>query len=183
MNMKLTILALGVVLLLAGVTPLMAADKMTTDKTTGNLSDQDREFIEKAAMGGLMEVQLGNVVAQRATNNDVKQFGQKMVSEHSKANSQLKQIAAQKGIQLPQQLDDKHKEKINELNKNTGPEFDREYMSHMVDDHEEDIDTFKEQAEDGQDPALKQFASQTVPKLEQHLAMAKQIEEKLKSRE
>lgn len=168
---------IAMVMVLVGAWPLMADDKMS-----GTLDEQDRDFVKEAAMGGLMEVQLGKIVAERATNSEVKQFGQKMVDEHTKANAKLQQIAAQKGIQLPQQLDEDHMEKINELQKNTGPEFDREYISHMVDDHQEDIDTFKEQAEDGKDPALKQFASQSVPKLEQHLAMAKQIEEKLESR-
>lgn len=172
---KLSLLSLAVAMLMALAGPVMA------DDSAAGVSDQDREFVKEAALGSMQEVQLGKIVADRATNSDVKQFGEKMVEEHSKASAKLKEIASQKGLSLPQQLDEDRKEAINDLTKHTGPEFDREYISLMVDDHEEDIDTFKEQAEDGKDPALKQFASQTVPKLEQHLSMAKQIEEKLES--
>jgi putative membrane protein len=143
------------------------------------LAEQDQEFVKKAAKGGLMEVQLGTIAAQRASSSEVKQFGQMMVDEHSKANQQLMEIAAEKNIQLPRQLDSDQQETIQDFSKKSGSEFDSDYMSHMVDDHQEDIDVFKEQAEEGRDPALKQFASTTVPKLEKHLQKAKQIEQKV----
>ncbi|KJS30990.1 MAG: hypothetical protein VR64_12945 [Desulfatitalea sp. BRH_c12] len=184
-------------MLLVGAWPAVAADGDSKAYDTGKagevtrngnidgetsaagLSKQDQEFVEKAAKGGLMEVQLGTIAAQRARSSEVKQFGQMMVDEHSKANQQLMEIAAQKNIHLPRQLDSDQQEMIQDFSKKSGSEFDSEYMNHMVDDHQEDIDVFKEQAEDGRDPALKQFASTTVPKLEKHLQKAKQIEQKM----
>jgi len=171
----LAILTAGFFLVMTGAWPVAAAEK------TGGLSEQDSEFVKEAATGSLMEVQLGKIAAERASSSEVKQFAQTMVEDHSKASAKLKEIATSKGIQLPTQLDQDHQEKVQELSQLSGSEFDREYMSHMVDDHQEDIDTFKEQADDGKDPGLKQFASQTVPKLEHHLQMAKQISEKVSS--
>lgn len=142
--------------------------------------EDDAEFAVKAADGGMMEVELGKLAASKATSADVKSFANMMVTDHTAANEELKGIAASKNITLPAAISDDKMKKINDLREKTGAEFDKDYMSFMVDDHEDDIDAFKKQAEKGNDAELKQFAAGKVPTLEKHHAEAKRIHDALK---
>jgi len=135
----------------------------------------ERDFMNDAASGGMMEVELGRYAASHAASDRVKQFGQRMVDDHGKANAELKQVAAQKSVVLPATMNDEHREMVSHLMRLQGPEFDRAYMSAMVEDHEKDVATFREKARSTQDPALKAFAAKTLPTLEEHLQMAKDI--------
>ena len=139
------------------------------------LSDQDRKFMEKAALGSMMEVQLGEMAKENAGDDEVKAFGERMVTDHSKANEQLKELAAEKKVNLPAELDEKHMEKVDKLKDKTGAEFDSKYMTLMVKDHQEDVEKFRKQAQEGNDPELKQFAADTVKVLEGHLESAGKI--------
>jgi len=144
---------------------------------SGNsLARADRKFVEDAAKGGMAEVQLGQLAAQKAQSSDVKQFGQRMVDDHTKANDQLKSIASSKGVQLPTDLDRADKREYDRLSKLSGADFDREYMKHMVSDHKKDVSDFRKEAKSGKDNDVKSFASTTVPTLEQHLQMAQQTD-------
>ena len=116
-----------------------------------------------------MEVRLGELAQQRAAREEVKQFGQRMVEDHGKANDQLMQIAQGKGIELPQEMSKDAQQLHDELQQKSGAEFDQAYMDEMVSDHEKDIEEFREYVEKGQDPDLTSFAEQTLPVLEQHL--------------
>jgi putative membrane protein len=136
------------------------------------LSSGDRDFMTKAAIGGMEEVELGRMAAQKGASNDVKQFGQHMVDDHSKANDELKSLAAQKNVTLPTALDQQHQGDVDRLTKMTGAAFDREYMSMMVKDHVEDVADFEREAASGADADVKQWAGRTVPTLRQHLQMA-----------
>jgi putative membrane protein len=98
-----------------------------------------------------------------------------MVTDHSKANAELKQIAARKNVTLPSASDDEHREKMDELSRLKGADFDRAYMKEMVDDHEHDVDKFREMAKDASDPDIKSFAAKTLPVLEAHQRMAKEV--------
>jgi putative membrane protein len=149
----------------------MSAPAGTSAPAT-KLSRGDRKFMTEAAQGGMAEVQLGQLAAQKAQSDQVKQFGQKMVDDHTKANDQLKQIAASKGVTLPTDLDSKSKREMDRLSKLSGAEFDREYMKHMVSDHKKDVSDFKKEAKSAKDADLKGFASSTTPTLEQHLQLA-----------
>ena len=152
-----------------------AATKSKEEKVSGD----DAEFAREAASGGMMEVQLGKLASERASNAQVKQFGQRMQKDHSKANDQLKKLAASKGIKLPTALEGKQKSTVDKLTKLKGQEFDRQYMSTMVDDHKEDLEKFEKQAEKGKDADLKKFASEHVPVMRKHLELAQQIEKKI----
>ena len=103
------------------------------------LSSQDQKFVMDAAKGGMMEVELGRIAVQKASSADVKSFGQRMVDDHSKANSELKSIAAQKGVTLPTTLPADMKQEMDHLSKLSGAEFDKMYMSHMLKDHKKDF--------------------------------------------
>ena len=103
-------------------------------------------------------------------SQDVKEFGAMMVADHSKANDELKTLATAKNITLPATLGEDTQEDVNELAKLSGKEFDKKYVSMMVDDHKEDVDAFKKAAEDNNiDPDIKAFAAKTLPTLQQHL--------------
>ena len=141
----------------------------------------DRKFIETAAEGGMAEVQLGQLAAQKGQSDQVKQFGQKMVDDHTKANDQLKQIASTKGVTLPTDLKSADKREMDRLSKLSGAEFDREYMKHMVSDHKKDVSDFQKEAKSGKDAEVKSFASQTVPVLQQHLQLAQSTDAAVRS--
>lgn len=146
----------------------------TTASTTGALAASDRTFVMKAAKGGLAEVEMGRLAAEKASNPDVKSFGQRMVDDHSKANDELKSIAEQKGIQLPTELDAKDKAARDKLAKLSGDAFDRAYMTDMVKDHKTDVGEFKKESQSGKDADIKAFAGKTLPTLEDHLKMAEE---------
>lgn len=148
------------------------AEKDNERKDT--LDSDISEFAMKAASGGMMEVELGNLAQQRALNSRVKAFGAMMVKDHSKAIDELKALAAQKNITLPDSLSDEHKRHVNELKKRQGADFDKQYMDMMVDDHEDDIDLFEDASKE-KDADIKAFASKTLPVLRKHLDSAKVI--------
>ena len=139
------------------------------------LAPRDQKFSEEAAIGGLMEVTLGELALQQAKDEQVMAFGQRMVQDHGQANEKLMAIAEQKGIQLPQELPEDAQQKYEELQQLSDAEFDRAYMDEMVKDHEKDVQAFEQQAESGQDPDLRAFAEETLPTLREHLEMAKEV--------
>ena len=143
------------------------------------LSSKDRSFAEEAAMGGMAEVELGKLAQQNAQSDDVKQFGSRMVQDHTNANQQLMPILTADGVTVPQQLDAAHRKTYDRLSKMRGAEFDRAYMRDMVQDHEKDVKKFRQEAEHGNDPALKSFAQNTLPVLEQHLKLAHEVNKSL----
>lgn len=143
-------------------------------------SNKDEDFIKDAVSGGLMEVELGRYAQQNAKNPRVRNFGAMMVRDHSKVNDELKTLLTQKNIAVPPTMDDKHHDKMTDIQKKTGVDFDKDYMSEMVDDHEKDVDKFKKFAEKGTDAELKSFAGKTLPILLMHQDSAKKIKDALK---
>jgi putative membrane protein len=150
----------------------------TADTTPRKVDD--KKFAKDAALGGLTEVELGKLAAQKASNDAVKQFGQRMVDDHSKANDQLKQIAGKSNIDVPASLDSKHQSRVDKLAKLTGPAFDKAYVKDQLKDHERDVDDFKSEAQNGSDPNVKQFAMQTLPTLQEHLNAVKDLKKTVK---
>jgi putative membrane protein len=139
-----------------------------TKTEKSNLSSTDRRFVENAAKGGMMEVSMGRAASSRAQSNDVKQFGDRMVRDHSKANNELKSIAAKKGITVARE------EPAGNFR------TDRAYMEMMVKDHEKDLAEFQQEARNGSDPDLKRFADKTSKIISEHLTMARRITKDLK---
>jgi len=149
-------------------------------QSAAKLSPADKTFVQKAAIGGLAEVEMGKLAQQKAGSDQVKQFGTRMVDDHSKANDELKQVASSKGIALPSDLDAKHKGKMAKLEKLSGAQFDRAYMDDMVADHKEDVSEFQKQAKSGSDADIKGFASKTLPTLQEHLTLAESTDKAVK---
>lgn len=140
----------------------------------------DQDFMNKAAQGGMAEVMLGQMASSKGTSADVKNFGNRMVSDHGKANDELKQLAQTKGVTLPADVDDESKKMSDKLSKLSGKDFDKTYINGMVDDHEKDVKEFEKASKDAKDPDLKAWASKTLPTLQDHLKMAKDTKAKLK---
>jgi putative membrane protein len=157
----------------------MAAWGQNGTGTASRMTSSDSTFATKAAQGGLAEVQLGNLAEQNASSQDVKDFGQRMVKDHTNANDELKQIAQQQNLTLPTGMNAKDQAVYNRLSKLHGAAFDQAYMRDMVNDHKMDIREFQQEANHGTDPQLKQFASKTLPTLQQHLQMAQLTQSKI----
>jgi putative membrane protein len=148
-------------------------------QTTGqgmSLSSADRKFVMEAAMGGMAEVELGRLASQRGSSDAVKQFGQRMVDDHSRANSELMQLASGKGITLPTGLDAKHQALMTKMSALSGAAFDRAYAKDMVKDHTKDVALFQKEGSRGADADLKGFAQKTLPTLQEHLSMARSLQ-------
>jgi putative membrane protein len=149
---------------------------------TGNMPDttaintlSDSDFAKDAARGGMAEVKLGQLAQDKGTSDAVKEFGKKMVDDHSAANDKLKSVAAQENVTLPSGLNKKDQATYDKLSKLSGDAFDRAYARDMVKDHQEDIAAFRQEANNGQDPQIKSFASDTLPTLQDHLKMAREM--------
>jgi putative membrane protein len=162
--------------LLSILVPLMAAG------TAAAASGGDSDFVAKAAQGGMEEVELGRMAESQAASADVKQFGQRMVTDHGKANDELKAIAQKSGTSVPQELSKKQQSDKARLAKLDGAAFDKEYMKMMVADHKEDIAEFEKEARAGKDADVKAFASKTLPTLNEHLHMAQETEKRVASK-
>ena len=145
------------------------------------LAAADRKFMMDAARGGAAEVELGKLAAQRASSDAVKQLGQRLADDHSKANEELKNLAQQKGVTLPSDLDPKHRQLRDRLAKLSGAGFDRAYVNEMVRDHQKDVSEFKKEAARAKDPDLKAWADKTLPTLEDHLKQVQQVQAQVKS--
>lgn len=139
----------------------------------------DRTFAREAAEGGLAEVKLGQLAQEKASSQTVKDFGQRMVTDHSKANDELETAASQRSITLPDHPSAKERAVYQKLSNLSGKRFDAAYARVMVRDHEHDVAAFRREANYGKDPAIKNFASQTLPTLEQHLRLAPQMYRKV----
>lgn len=143
--------------------------------TSSAMTPQDKEFVSNAGMAGLAEVQMGNLALQNATSADVKAFAQRMVTDHSKSNEELQQLATTKGVALPAELDAGHKSALDHLTSLTGADFDKAYMQHMVEDHRKAVDLFTNGSTGAQDADLKAWAGRTLPTLQQHLQLAQTV--------
>jgi putative membrane protein len=174
------ILAGAASLLLAGSVAFAQTDAMGA-KASANASvtSADRTFMTKAAQGGMAEVELGQLAEQNAQSQDVKNFGKRMVEDHSKAGDQLKQVASQSGVTLPDEPNAKDKATKARLSQMHGEAFDKAYMKDMVADHKEDVAEFKKESSAASNPEVKQWASDTLPTLEEHLKMAEQVASKV----
>jgi putative membrane protein len=186
-----TLISSAVALSFAALTPIFSIAQQDSPRTSGNagagqaagnkLADADRQFVERAATGGVAEVEMGKLAQQKGTSDPVKQFGARMVQDHSKSNQELKQLARAKGISVPEAPTKAHHGEMDKLNKLSGADFDKQYMAHMVSDHQKNVAEFKKASESAQDGEVKAFASKTLPTLQEHLSRAQSINDSVKS--
>ena len=170
MKSKLTVILrfsiLALVLASLSFAGLAVAAESPASKNS-SLSAKDKTFMHKAAKGGMMEVALGRLAEQKGQSEDVKSFGKRMITDHSKANDELKSIAEKKGVKLAS------KEPSEKWSS------DKAYMEMMVKDHEKDLAEFQDEANNGSDPDVKKFADDTAKMVQEHLDLAKQTQSKL----
>lgn len=132
----------------------------------------DAEFMRMATQANMAEVQLGKIAVQRAENPEVKQFAQRMVDDHTKANDELAQLAAKRDVKMPDDMSPKHKPVMSRLSNLSGADFDRAYMREMVTEHDHDVARFQRQATATKDADLKAWIEKTLPVLRRHEQMA-----------
>ena len=154
--------------------PRAATKKAPASAATSSTASMDHRFVTEAAQGGMAEVELGKLAKDKAANDEVKKFADRMVTDHGKANDELKTLAQNKNIQLPSSVSAKDKALQARLSKLSGEQFDRAYMQAMVRDHRADVNEFKKASRSAKDPDVKAFAAKTLPTLEEHLALAQQ---------
>ncbi len=133
----------------------------------------DQRFVMNALKGGMAEVELGKLAADKGTSDEVKRFGQRMVDDHSKAGDELKALAASKNITPPTDIDAHDKALEAKLKGLSGVAFDQAYMEAMVNDHVKDVSDFRTESKSGKDPDVKAWAGKTLPTLEDHLKSAR----------
>ena len=141
-------------------------------KNAGAKQMTDQTFVTKTAAGGMAEVELGKLAQEKGTSDQVKSFAQRMVTDHNKANDELKTLAQNKDITLPTDIDPHDKALRDRLSKLSGAQFDHAYMQAMLTDHRKVANEFRHESQIGKDPDIKAFASKTLPTIEEHLKLA-----------
>jgi putative membrane protein len=171
-NLNLLIAISAVCSLLVGLQDVSGEEK----DRQGQLSAGDYKFVTETALGGRMEVELGRLAAQKGSDAAVRDFGERMVRDHQKANQELTQLVMQKGAALPAASSKKEDEKIEHFKALSGADFDKAYIKDMVSDHRTDIKEFQKEADKANDADLKVWVVKTLPILQEHLKMAQNVE-------
>jgi putative membrane protein len=140
-----------------------------------NASMSDKHFVSDALEGGMAEIQMGQLAEEKGSSSDVKNFGRKMVKDHTKLGDQMKQVAQQLGVSVPNSPSMMDQLEIKKLKGLSGSEFDQEYIKDMVKDHQDDLKDFKKEADSGTSPLVKNAASQGADVISEHLAIIQQI--------
>ena len=150
-----------------------------SESTETALDDDGATFMKKAAVGGIMEVEAAKIALTNASNADVKNFAQQMLTDHTKANKELKDLAIKKKIITPDALPAEDQIHMDAMKKMTGNEFDKHYIAMMVTDHEKTVKLF-EQGKQNKDASLKSWATNTLAVIEGHTEKAKELALKIK---
>ncbi len=145
-----------------------AASATTMNANTKPVSDMDKKFMMDAAAGGNTEIMASQMAQSMSTNQKIKDFAGMMITDHTKAGDELKTIASQKNVTLPDSvMDDQHRN-LDDLRKKSGKDFDKAYVKMMVKDHKETVDKFQMASEKCDDGDVKSFAAKTLPTIKMH---------------
>jgi putative membrane protein len=159
----------------AGMAAISVAAVVLAQESADRLVNPDSTFAVKAAQSGLSEVDLGQLAATRASNPDVRAFGQRMVNDHAIANDGLVRIASRKAMILPDSPGERQQATYNRLSKLSGAAFDRAYMAAMVQSHRAEVAEFQSEAQHGRDPDFRAFAAKMLPVWRTHLTLAEKV--------
>lgn len=156
-----------------------ASDTNNNNSSSTKLSWSDKRFLTKVAKANEDEIKLAQLGSQQASNPDVKNFAQQLVTDHQKLAQDLQTLASNKGVELKseQKAEQGESHEYKKLAKASGTDFDRQFMDHMVSDHKKDVKEFKDRADDAKDPDVKSFAQNALPTLQHHLQMAQQLQQ------
>ena len=158
---------------------IQKTDAQKPNDPSNTLSRQDQTFLKEAAQGNMEEAQLGKLAQQKATNPDVKKFAERMVADHGRLESETKALAEQKRFALSANQSGDERSTYAKLSKMSGNNFDKNYISDMVKDHEHDIAAFQKEVNQGADQDVKNAASKALPTLQEHLKLARQAAQQL----
>jgi len=157
------------------------ADSATARAIPSTVSKADQDFAVNTANAGMTEIQAGQLAEQQGMSKDVKEYGAMMVKDHTAAADKLKAIAASKNITLPAAISPEMQKNIDDLQKETGKKFDKDYMEMMVSDHKKVISAFQDESKNGSDADIRAFADSTVHTLQKHLDKAEKCEKMMKT--
>jgi putative membrane protein len=157
--------------------PAIAQQTAPTATQAGHLAEQDRTFAEKAAMGSRFEVDSARLAAGRTDEDLINEFAERMILEHSAAAAALEAIAEEQGFTVPEELDAEHAQRIARISDAPAGQFEEAYIVDQIAAHEETIELFETQEQQGQNEALREYAATLLPVLRTHLDMAKSIQE------
>jgi putative membrane protein len=139
----------------------------------GKLDRHDQEFLRKAAGINLVEIELGRAAEKNSTDPKVKKFAASLVKDHSEANQKLARLAASKGYALPEKISSWDRHSLNQLEKEQGEQFNKSFLTFNIKGHEKALDLYEKAASHAQDPDIKAFAEKNLPRLKEHLALAR----------
>jgi len=166
--------------------PLHAQDKekakdpaAKSARKDAGFSKQDRQALERLAQADMAEIAAGKLAQQKASSPEVKKYGEHMVQEHTKMLQEGTQLAQKKGVQPPREPGKKHQSAMKKLEGLSGEEFDRQYISQMVKDHDEVMKLAQKTAKDTKDPELKAHVEKGSPHIKEHLEQARKIQASL----
>jgi putative membrane protein len=179
-------LSLGVGMLMVTAVALAQVDMKDPSSSTTSANSQqpsatDTKFMKTLAQGGMAEVEAGKLADEKASDPGVKQFAAQMVRDHTQNNEQLRALAKNSGVSLPTETAHQLAAQQSKLESDSGAAFDAAYIRDQVQDHQKTVQLLEHEIQNGQDPAVRQFAQQTLPVVSHHLAMAKELQGKLPS--
>jgi putative membrane protein len=179
--MRLTSIALGGIVMVTSMALAQVdmKDPSTDSSAKGQPSATDTTFMKTLAQGGLAEVEAGKMATEKANDPAVKQFAQQMVEDHTKNNDELKALAQKSGVTLPTTMSHQLQSQQSKLENANGVTFDSAYVKDQVQDHQKTVQLLEQEIHGGHDPAVRQFAQETLPVVQHHLDMAKQLQSKL----
>jgi putative membrane protein len=170
----------GLHLIAAALLLVPFAARAGEDRVLAQKPFDDAEFVAKAASGGMFEVELGKVADTRAKSDSVKKFGERMVADHGKASEALKKAAKAAGLTVPEKMNDENQKEFDRFKDYKGENFDRDYITTMVADHEADLADFTRASKEAKNPAIKDFATKALPVVKAHLELAKKLQKEVK---
>lgn len=166
-------------LALFNVSSVRGEDQPARASDNGNLNSHDAGFLNAISRGDVAEIKLAKLAKDRAGSDSVKSYAQHIIKDHQNAQDDLKTLAKDKGLSLATDVDDKQQAEYDRLAKLNGADFDKAYIKEMISDHEHDVDLTKDFSNHAKDADVKAFASKILPKLQDHLRMAKDVNDRL----
>ncbi|MFN2491651.1 MAG: DUF4142 domain-containing protein [Pyrinomonadaceae bacterium] len=171
------LMSVGMLMVVMGMTsPAIAQDNMGMRSNKMMMSSMDQKLMTMAAMGGMAEVEMARLALQKSGNDAVKQYAQKMIDDHMMAGDELKQLASMKGVTLPMQQDAKQMSMMAKMQKLSGMDFDRMYIKESgIKAHQNMVKLYMKESMSGRDMDAKAWATKTLPTVQMHLQMARDI--------
>ncbi len=140
-----------------------------------------KQFLAQAMQDSLAEIEVCNLALEKASDDEIKAFSQQMIDDHSRIGREIEDLANRKGVPLPRDVTSEQRSTYDELSGLSGQEFERKFVEHNVEDHEKDIEEFRQQSEQGDDPDIRAFAEKGAQRLSEHLKMAQEVGRRLHS--